>query len=54
LEFGGCWKALGEFRLSGVYFTIFRAKVWKIMSFLVNFVAENSKKIVKFGFGRKN
>jgi hypothetical protein len=30
-----------------VYFTIFRAKVWKILIFLVNCIAENSKQIAQ-------
>jgi hypothetical protein len=33
LEFWGCWKALDELELMEFFFTIFRAKVWKILIF---------------------
>jgi hypothetical protein len=40
-------------RFSRVYFTVFRAKVWKIFEFWVNFVAGNSKQLLKIGCGTK-
>jgi hypothetical protein len=41
-------------RFNRVYFTIFRAKVRKILIFWVHFVAENSNFFAKIGFERKN
>jgi hypothetical protein len=40
-------------RVNRFYFTISRAKVWKILIFLVNFVAENSNKLQKLGLEGK-
>ncbi len=45
--------ALGIFGMLKVYFTNFRAKVWKILTFGVNFVAGNSKKLQKLGLKGK-
>ncbi len=42
------WKL----RFNRVYFTIFKAKVWKILSF--EFCCWKFKQIGKIGFGRKN
>ncbi len=41
-------------RFNRVYFTIFRAKVWKVLMFLVKFVAKNSNKLQKLGLEEKN
>jgi hypothetical protein len=48
----GCsWKSFWWVKFNRVYFTIFRAKVWKI--FLVNFVTKNSNKLQKLGLEEK-
>jgi hypothetical protein len=50
LEFGVFLVLLESpwwFRFNKVYFTIFRAKVWKIFMFWVNFAAENPNKLQK-------
>jgi hypothetical protein len=48
LRLFGVWKLLiiEPFYIE-FNFTIFRAKVWKILIFLVNFIAENSNKLQK-------
>jgi hypothetical protein len=48
-----CWKSPWQVKFNRVYFTIFRAKMWKILIFWVNFVALEFKQIAKIGFGRK-
>ncbi len=49
-----CWKALWQFKFNRVYFTIFRAKVWKILSFeWMDFVVGNSIKLQKLGLEGK-
>ncbi len=40
-------------RFNWVYFTVFRAKVWKVLIFEWIFVAENSKKLQKLGLKGK-
>jgi hypothetical protein len=42
-------ESLQQVRFNRVYFTISRAKVWKILNFLVDFVTENSNKLQKLG-----
>jgi hypothetical protein len=42
-----------QVRFIRVYFTMFRANVWKILNFLVDFVAENSNKLQKLGLEGK-
>jgi hypothetical protein len=59
LEYGSALDNVGKLegpqrlRFNRVYFTIFRAKVWKILIFWVDFVAENSKKLQKLGLEGK-
>jgi hypothetical protein len=47
----GIGKGPWQVRFNRVYFTIFRAKVWKKR---LIFVAGNSNKLQKIGFGRKH
>ncbi len=47
------WFALGIFRMLKVYITNFRAEVWKILTFWVDFVAGNSNKLQKLGLEGK-
>jgi len=46
-------ESASEVRFSRVYFTIFRAGLWKIFIFLLEFVAGNSNKLQKLGLERK-
>jgi hypothetical protein len=58
LKFRGTLGVVGKLetklRFNRVYFTIFRAKVWKILIFEWILLLEIQKKFAKIGFAREN